>query len=107
MRKRVVPIGATRVAPNGYHYTKVSDEKGQNNWRATHYILAEEMLGRPIRADERVTFIDTSLRSTPTKKNILVVKKRAKTKAAIVAEIRNKIEELKGQLVEMGEEPCC
>ena len=43
--------GATRVSPNGYHYTKTLD-----GWRLTHHIVAEKMLGRPLAADERVKF---------------------------------------------------
>ena len=36
--------GATRVAQNGYHYTKVR-ERG---WVLTHWLTAEQLLGREI-----------------------------------------------------------
>lgn len=50
-------IGATRIAPNGYHYTKVEDTgEGKPGWRLTHHIYAEKYLGRALRSDERVSF---------------------------------------------------
>lgn len=53
-RGKASAIGDTRIAANGYHYTKA--EKG---WRLTHHIIAErEILGRPLRENERVEFID-------------------------------------------------
>lgn len=45
--------GDTRVAPNGYHYTKQNGK-----WRLTHHIVAEKKLGRALRKDERVYFKD-------------------------------------------------
>jgi len=48
-----VPVGTTRTATNGYHYTKT-----ETGWRLTHHIIAEQTLGRPIRPDERVVFKD-------------------------------------------------
>lgn len=51
-RGQVAPENSTRTAPNGYHYTKQDGE-----WRLTHHIIAEkEILGRPLRKGERVSF---------------------------------------------------
>ncbi len=43
--------GDTRVAPNGYHYTKQNGK-----WRLTHHIVMEKIIMRPLREDERVEF---------------------------------------------------
>ena len=43
--------GATRIAPNGYHYEKIS-----GRWRLRHHLTAEAKLGRPLRTDEMVRF---------------------------------------------------
>lgn len=53
-RGKASNIGDTRVAANGYHYTKTEE-----GWRLTHHIVAErEILGRPLRENERVEFIN-------------------------------------------------
>jgi hypothetical protein len=54
-RGEVAKIGDTRVAPNGYHYTKVASGT-ECDWRLTHHIKMEEILGRPLRPSERVHF---------------------------------------------------
>lgn len=46
-------VGATRVAPNGYHYTKTED-----GWELTHRVLAATKLGRPLHFNERAYFKD-------------------------------------------------
>lgn len=57
MRGNTAKIGSTRIAPNGYHYTKVKEYEGNPNcWRLTHHIKMEEHLGRPLEPDERVYF---------------------------------------------------
>jgi hypothetical protein len=104
------PVGSTRVAPNGYHYTKVADNKGPEsvkNWRLTHHLVAERKLGRALLPDERVEFVDKTNRLDLRPENVNVVKKRPKTRGREVAAIRSKIEDLKAQLSEMGEEVCC
>jgi len=84
--------GDTRVAANGYHYTR-----GTTKWRLTHHIIVEQGLGRSLRANERVYFRDgdrTNL--APNNLDIRVVK--PKTKAAKRAEIEAKIDDLKDRL---------
>jgi hypothetical protein len=52
MRGSKAAEGATRTAPNGYHYTKVDSK-----WKLTHHITMEKILGRPIDLSvERVVF---------------------------------------------------
>lgn len=46
-------VGSIRIAPNGYRY--IQTENGQ---RLLHHVLAEKKLGRPLRPDERVYFVD-------------------------------------------------
>jgi hypothetical protein len=105
------PVGSTRVAPNGYHYTKVSDlparklSPGQSNWRLTHHIVAEEkILKRPLLPDERVVFVNKNNRLDLRAENIRVEKKKGKTREAAVAALRAKYEDIRAQLIEMGEE---
>jgi len=46
-------VGSIRIAKNGYRY--IQTETGQ---RLLHHVLAEKKLGRPLRPDERVYFMD-------------------------------------------------
>jgi len=91
-------IGDTRVAQNGYHYTRTGD-----GWKLTHHIIAESRLGRNIRADERVVFVDRD-RTNLDPGNISVQKKVTgslrKKEAALVA----RIQELEGQLKDVRQQ---
>ena len=51
-RGKTAEVGDTRIAANGYHYTK-TETRG---WVLTHWLTAEKMLGREIRSDEQVRF---------------------------------------------------
>ena len=82
-RGKNAKVGDTRTAPNGYHYTRT--KKG---WRLTHHLVAEKKLGRPLRKNERVYFIDND-RTNITEDNLHV--KPVKTKEDKLAEIDNKI----------------
>ena len=46
-RGQAAAIGNTRVAKNGYHYTKVGNEHpaAQNGWVLTHWLTAEKARG--------------------------------------------------------------
>jgi hypothetical protein len=83
-----VDDGATRVAQNGYHYTK---ENGK--WRLTHHILAEKALGRPLQSWERVKFKDNN-RKHLDPKNLLVVDREGVTPEMKVAKLDAQIAEL-------------
>lgn len=91
--------GDTRVAPNGYHYTRTEKE-----WRLTHHIVAEMyVIGRPLLPDERVSFKDGD-RTNMSIANLIVSKVASKSKAARKAAIETKIEDLQRQLAEIDEE---
>lgn len=92
------PIGATRTAPNGYHYTKVEDAgDGKPGWRLTHHLVAEEKLGRKIEADERVSF-HNGKRSDMRPSNIRVAKKGSTSIHRRKAQIEARIAELQAEL---------
>jgi hypothetical protein len=52
-RGQQASIGAQRIAPNGYHYTRC-----EKKWRLTHHLTAEKVLGRALLDGERVVFRD-------------------------------------------------
>lgn len=52
-RGKASEVGDTRVAQNGYHYTKTED-----GWDLTHRIIMEKRLGRKLAHNERVQFKD-------------------------------------------------
>lgn len=90
-------VGATRVAPNGYHYTKV-----EIGWRLTHHIVAEQVLGRPIKTDEElVRFIDGK-RHNLAPNNIEVVPRKTGSLRRRKAVIEARIEELQAELAELN-----
>ena len=84
--------GDTRVAANGYHYTRTASK-----WRLTHHIVVEQFLGRSLRKDERVSFDDGD-RTNLSSVNLVVTTVRPKTKAAQRAAIASKIDDLKDRL---------
>jgi HNH endonuclease len=53
MRGQQSSIGDERVAPNGYHYVRTKE-----GWRLKHHVAVETRLGRHLRKDEMVYFID-------------------------------------------------
>lgn len=89
--------GATNVAKNGYHYTKVDGK-----WRLTHHILAEKMLGRALLPDERVSFANgkkTDLRED----NLIVAKKGTTSLRRRKAQLEARIQELQAELSHVEE----
>lgn len=95
-------IGATRIAQNGYSYTKVSDIKGEKQWRLTHHLRAEKKLGRPIDSSiERVMFIDGD-RTNLKPDNIKVVPKGKGPLTRRRAELEDRIRELQATLEEVN-----
>lgn len=85
MRGQKSDEGSTRIAPNGYHYTK---ENGK--WRLTHHILAEKKLGRPVMPWERVKFVDGNRRNLD-QKNLIVVDKAGTTPEQKIAKLESEI----------------
>lgn len=88
--------GDTRVAPNGYHYTKTSEV-----WRLTHHLVAEGTLGRSLLKTERCFFEDGD------KQNL--EPENIRVEAALggpekkIEEIEGKIKELQKQLKNLKE----
>tara|TARA_R110002051_G_scaffold66296_1_gene120096 strand:- start:122 stop:424 length:303 start_codon:yes stop_codon:yes gene_type:complete len=98
MRGQKSPIGSTRVAPNGYHYTKT----GEFDWRLTHHIVMEEKLGRNLMAHERVFFVDGD-RSNLNPDNLLI-REIVGGKKKKIAELKSKISHLEAQLAHLLED---
>jgi hypothetical protein len=97
MRGSKAEDGATRVAQNGYHYTKVNGK-----WRLTHHIVAEAKLGRPIREDERVVFIGSKTDLSPG--NIKVQQKGTSSARRRLAYLEARINELRAEADELRKE---
>jgi HNH endonuclease len=91
-RGQAAEVGETRVSRNGYHYTKTA-----GGWVLTHHLVAEEMLGRPLKNDERVHFKSgDKLNLTPT--NIYVVQQGKSNLRRRKAQLETRIEELQAEL---------
>lgn len=75
-RGKGVATGSERTNKNGYVYVKV-EKDGKFIWVSKHYIIAEQMLGRPLAKDERVAFIGSRRNLDPS--NIRVLKKGGST----------------------------
>lgn len=88
-------VGDTRVAPNGYHYTRTD-----NGWKLTSRVIAERTLGRELEDDERVTFVDGD-RTNLDPKNLSVRPVRRSTANKRRAIIEAKVEELMAQLEDL------
>lgn len=96
MRGQKSENGATRVAPNGYHYTKVDGK-----WKLTHRMVAEKKIGRPLRENERIRFKDLDRNNYSDPDNLIVYVTKEKSKAARIAIIQAKIQELEAELKEL------
>jgi hypothetical protein len=88
--------GATRVSPNGYHYTRTEEK-----WICTHVLVAEEMLGRKLTKDERCRFLDGD-RTNLDPNNIVVYKTRKPSASAKRAQLEAKLEQIQEQLDDLG-----
>jgi hypothetical protein len=103
MRGQKVDVGSTRIAPNGYHYTKVDDRgDGKPGWRLTHHIVAEKALGRKLRKDERVSF--KGKKTDLTWGNLIVAEKGTGSSRRRLAQIRARIAELQAEESEILKE---
>lgn len=90
----VAPDGATRVAKNGYQYTKANGK-----WELSHRLLAEKILGRPLRKGERVIFIDGD-RTNIIEENIQIQATES-TKENRIAYLRHKIRTFQQELEDL------
>jgi hypothetical protein len=98
-RGKAVADGATRVSQNGYHYTKTGGK-----WRLTHHIVAEQILGRPLREDERVSFKDPKQRLNLEPSNIVISEKGQGSIRRRKAQLEVRIAELQAELDEINKE---
>lgn len=87
--------GDTRIAPNGYHYTRTKE-----GWQLTHRIVVERKLGRGLEPDERVRFKDGN-RDNIEATNLEVYKIRQGSLQKRKARIEARIEELQIELKEI------
>jgi len=92
MRGQTASVGATRVAANGYHYTKT-----KTGWRLTHHIIAEKKFNRHIDRDVTVRFKDND-RTNLDEDNIDIRPKADSTKGKRRQILQQRIRELKAEL---------
>lgn len=94
-RGKAASVGDTRVAQNGYHYTKTEDR----GWMLTHWLTAEAALGRKLEENEMVQFIDPKFKRDPYNPNgIKVIKKKTSSLRRRKAVIEERIRELQAEL---------
>jgi hypothetical protein len=99
MRGKNAKPGDTRVAPNGYHYTRTK----LDGWRLTHHIIAEKTLGRPLKDGERVSFRDKD-RTNLDPSNIVVNAMGNNSLRKTRARLEARIQELQAQLHDVESE---
>lgn len=92
MRGTKVNDGATRIAPNGYHYTK-QDGK----WRLTHHIVYEKATGEKVDSTVTVRFKDSD-RTNMAPDNLYAMPKKGVSKEARKRVIKQRIAELQREL---------
>jgi len=94
-RGSTAEVGATRVAKNGYHYTKTTDR----GWVLTHWLTIEKVLGRQIDpATDQVRFRSKEAKNNPyDEKGIEVIKKRTSSKRKRLAQIESRLQELEAE----------
>jgi starvation-inducible outer membrane lipoprotein len=102
MRGQTAELGAKRISQNGYEYTKV-EVNGKPQWRLSHHLVAEEILGRPLREDERVSFVNSRKDLSPDNIRITLrgqtsVSKRLAQIEARISELEAERDELRSQL---------
>lgn len=98
MRGKKSNVGDTRVAQNGYHYTRTA-----NGWELTHRLVVQRELGRDLQYDERIRFLDgdRSNYEDPDNLEVFTVAKGSSNKRR--ARIEARIEELTAQLEELDD----
>jgi hypothetical protein len=99
-RGQTAKVGETNTAANGYHYTRC-----QEGWRLTHHLTAEKKLGRPLREDETVRFIEPKFKRDPTNPDgIIIQKKGIGSLGARKAQLEVRIEQLQAELQDINEQ---
>lgn len=99
-RGQTADVGATRVANNGYHYTKTKE-----GWVLTHHLTAEKLLGRPLDSNEIVKFKAPKFKRDPHNPDgIKVIKKKTSSLRRRKAVVEDKIRELQAELNQINKE---
>lgn len=95
-RGQTSEVGTTRVAKNGYHYTKTEDR----GWVLTHWLTMEKHLGRQIdTTNETVRFLNKKAKEDPySLEGLILVKRRAVSLRQRRARIEHRIQELQAEL---------
>lgn len=94
-RGKLADVGAERTSANGYHYTKTADR----GWVLTHWLTAEKTLGRQLKENEMVKFVDPKFKRDP--KNpagVKVIVKKTSSLRKREAQIEARITELQAEL---------
>jgi hypothetical protein len=100
-RGQVAEVGATRVAKNGYHYTKIA----AGDWKLTHWITAEKKLGRELTENEMVQFVEPKYKKDPYNPDgVRVIKKRTSSLRKRKAQVEARIAELQAELSGINEQ---
>lgn len=98
-RGKVSAIGDRFTNANGYTY-----EKTKSGWMPVHQLLAEQLLGRPLKPIERAIFKDGDRRNLdPTNIRVELKYHRASLKAKLVR-IEEEIRELQAQAQELRDQ---
>ena len=97
-RGKAAQIGDTMVNANGYHNTRLVD-----GWELTHRIVAEKKLGRKLKGNEMVRFVDGD-RTNLEPNNIEVIETGNHSLRRRKASLEARIEELQAQLEEVNKE---
>ena len=95
-RGQKAKVGDTRIAPNGYHYTRT-----KAGWVLTHRLTAERKLGRPLSKDERVRFVDGDRTNYSDPNNIEVYEVRRGSIAKRRAQLEARKEAIEAELAEL------
>ena len=92
-------VGDKTVNKNGYEYTKT-----ETGWDGTHTLVMEEVLGRQLLPGEYVAFINGH--TPPITIDMIELRKHGdkRSKAARIAVIETRIEELQAELLSLKEE---
>lgn len=90
-RGKAAKVGDTNVSSNGYHYTRTTSE-----WRLTHHLVAEQLLGRKLNSSDMVRFKDGD-KTNLNPSNVVVSQRPKKGKEARLAKLDAQIAELQAQ----------
>lgn len=99
MGRPTSPDGATRLAPNGYHYTKKDGE-----WRLTHHILAEENIGEPLDTKKYMARFRNGDRTDLRPSNIVVSLKKGVSVPKKLAILYAKRDDILAEIAELENE---